>query len=483
MEDIAFGPFVYDFRLQLLFKRGEPVDLGSRAALILERLLQNRGQTFSKAELIGAAWGDQAIEESNLSVQVAALRRALGRDISGREWIATVERVGYRFLPDPPRTARAGDLSLPSIEVALFLAGSGQEAIADLETDEVLAGLSLMSSLRPCRVGETRSPADYRLRGTVTRGGPGAEIRAHLTDGTFDHVLWAETFAVSQPDEITVPRRVAAKVEERVVIAETHRSAVDRPGSTVPYDLYLRARALIRIGRHDENAEAFALLLKALDKEPANPRFLAAAAETLHTRRLVGWPQLTGNDQELRLGFARRAWEASEYDADSLSLAGNAMFTSGEPELGMKLTELAAEMNPCSPSVLGCAGHSHLWVGRLEEARAYYERAIALVPNGISTRFAYSNLASVQNIAQQPEQALQTASRGWAISSGYSGLHWQMMVARLALDRPEEAKHGFNIYRVMHPHATLDNIRISQPHRDTARLEPLLHTLRELGLS
>jgi DNA-binding winged helix-turn-helix (wHTH) protein len=36
----------------------------------------------------------------NLSVQIAALRKLLGPQPDGREWIGTVPRVGYKFIGD-----------------------------------------------------------------------------------------------------------------------------------------------------------------------------------------------------------------------------------------------------------------------------------------------------------------------------------------------------------------------------------------------
>jgi DNA-binding winged helix-turn-helix (wHTH) protein len=37
-------------------------------------------------------------EESNLTVQIAALRKALGPSNDGYDWIVTVPRVGYRLV-------------------------------------------------------------------------------------------------------------------------------------------------------------------------------------------------------------------------------------------------------------------------------------------------------------------------------------------------------------------------------------------------
>ena len=49
---------------------------------------------MNKTELIDAAWPGMAVEESNLSVQIAAIRQIVGRSPEGRDWIGTVPRVG-----------------------------------------------------------------------------------------------------------------------------------------------------------------------------------------------------------------------------------------------------------------------------------------------------------------------------------------------------------------------------------------------------
>ena len=55
-----------------------PVSLGSRAAEILLLFLGKPGELVSKNEIMDAVWPGTAVEESNLTVQISALRRALG---------------------------------------------------------------------------------------------------------------------------------------------------------------------------------------------------------------------------------------------------------------------------------------------------------------------------------------------------------------------------------------------------------------------
>jgi len=94
----AFGPFRLDAEAQILFKGAEPVPLGRRAVALLLALVVRQGAPLSKDELINAAWPGLAVEESNLTVQIAALRRVFSEEPGGDSWIETLPRRGYRFV-------------------------------------------------------------------------------------------------------------------------------------------------------------------------------------------------------------------------------------------------------------------------------------------------------------------------------------------------------------------------------------------------
>ena len=76
------------------------VSIGHRGYLILEALLEANGETLSKSALLERAWPGLVVEEANLTVQVGALRKAMGAD--GETLIVTVPRTGYRLVR-PPR--------------------------------------------------------------------------------------------------------------------------------------------------------------------------------------------------------------------------------------------------------------------------------------------------------------------------------------------------------------------------------------------
>ena len=95
------GSLVLDPVARILIHDGNPLPLGERAVSILLMLVERSGQLVSKEDLIAFAWQGLAVEDSNLTVQVAALRRALALIPGGSSWIETLPRRGYRFAVPP----------------------------------------------------------------------------------------------------------------------------------------------------------------------------------------------------------------------------------------------------------------------------------------------------------------------------------------------------------------------------------------------
>src|SRR5271165_4681004 len=93
-----FGPFRLDVAAGILFRGGEPLALGQRAVALLRMLVEGSGAPISRDTLIESAWPGLAIEDSNLTVQIAALRRVFADESGGENWIETLPRRGYRYV-------------------------------------------------------------------------------------------------------------------------------------------------------------------------------------------------------------------------------------------------------------------------------------------------------------------------------------------------------------------------------------------------
>lgn len=94
---LEFGPFRLDPDERLLLVGGERVPLPAKSLDILLALAQHGGHLFEKDELLKAVWPEAVVEEANIAVHVAALRRALGDGQNGRHYIETERGHGYRF--------------------------------------------------------------------------------------------------------------------------------------------------------------------------------------------------------------------------------------------------------------------------------------------------------------------------------------------------------------------------------------------------
>lgn len=90
----ALGPFRLDTQAHLLLRDSVPAPLGRRAIALLRTLVERPSALVSKDELLEAAWPARAVEESNLPVQIAALRRVLGEAPGGDRWIETMPGRG-----------------------------------------------------------------------------------------------------------------------------------------------------------------------------------------------------------------------------------------------------------------------------------------------------------------------------------------------------------------------------------------------------
>ncbi|MTV56480.1 winged helix-turn-helix domain-containing protein, partial [Pseudoduganella buxea] len=116
---VCFGPFRLYPQQRILLEHEQPVRLGSRAFDILVALVERAGETVTRETLMARVWPDTIVEEANLRVHVAALRKALRAaprcidSVAGRgySFVATVQRHAAPVIPPcapPCATALVG---------------------------------------------------------------------------------------------------------------------------------------------------------------------------------------------------------------------------------------------------------------------------------------------------------------------------------------------------------------------------------------
>ena len=114
----SFGPFRLFTTERQLKKGDEPLQLGGRALDTLIALVERAGEVVTQKELISRVWPDVTVEEANLRVHIASLRKTLGDGREGARYIVTVPGRGYSFVapvtlstpqPSPLREATVSD--------------------------------------------------------------------------------------------------------------------------------------------------------------------------------------------------------------------------------------------------------------------------------------------------------------------------------------------------------------------------------------
>ena len=93
-----FGSFQLLPRQRLLLDGGKRVPIGSRALDILMLLIEHAGKVVTKEEIMIHAWPRTIVEETNLRVHIASLRRVLGDDQATNRYLSNVIGRGYSFV-------------------------------------------------------------------------------------------------------------------------------------------------------------------------------------------------------------------------------------------------------------------------------------------------------------------------------------------------------------------------------------------------
>jgi DNA-binding winged helix-turn-helix (wHTH) protein/Tfp pilus assembly protein PilF len=97
----------------ILLRGDASVPLAPKAYDLLLALVRRHGQLVSRDDLMREIWPDSFVEEINLTVNISLLRKTLGEQPDGRQYIATIPKRGYRFeaavseFPQPPESKEA----------------------------------------------------------------------------------------------------------------------------------------------------------------------------------------------------------------------------------------------------------------------------------------------------------------------------------------------------------------------------------------
>jgi len=494
----VFGPFVFDPGAGTLLRGDVPVAAGHRGLKLLEALVGRPGEILAKAELMDAAWPGTAVEEGNLTVQIAQLRKLLGPAVDGGDWIATVPRVGYRFtgaiekldgvqqrplpLPDKP--------SIAVLPFVAFGADREQESFADGLTEDLITDLSRIGGLFVIarnsvfaykgKAMDVRTIARdlgvrYLLEGSARRAASSVRINAQLVDAVSGEHLWAERFDRGLEDIFAVQDAVTARIVEALLGRLRAPPARNRPRNLEAYDLCVRARKSF-----DESPqmarEAHLMLTRAISLDPD----YAEAYRWLAMNHWMGWVHWGEPFEPARstsLELARKAVAIDPNDAGCRWVLANLLAYERDFDQADVEFAKAIELDPNEADIWATLSDIDVLAGRVDEGLEHIRKAFRLNP--FPPSWYYLTLGQAQYAARDYEAAVETLHR----DETYRTSSRRFLAASLAqLGRLDEARIEVALFLVGNPHFSTQRWVDTEPFRDEATLGHFVDGFRKAGL-
>lgn len=500
----AFGPFLFDPASMTLWRGDAQVPLGGRAAALLAGLLHADNGIATKAELIERVWPGTIVEEGNLAVQVANLRKTLGTRDDGGEWITTVARVGYRLLRDTgsEATGRPTFAVLPFVNMSSdpeqdhFIDGLVEDmttAFSRFSSIAVVARQSShahKSSTKDIRDIARALSADYLLEGSVRREGQHVRVTVQLIEGATGAHLWAERLDGTIDDifdfQDHLTSSVVAVIEPQIRYAEIERVRRKRPGDLRAYDFYLRALPLMvgaRIVRVEEYDQAIELFGKAIALDPEFAAALAFCAWAHEARLTRGGTAPAGvDDAAAAIALSQRAIHLDPDDAMVVMIAGVVDMTiRGDTHTGMARIKRAAALNPNSLLIVNVAGWAHTHVQDYDEAVVWHMRALQLAGGLAEAMWIAGGLARAHLSAGRIEEALVWGLRGLDLHPGHDFNHCIVAAAYALLGRMDKAARALDEARAIWPDLTIGKL-LPRPQQHAVQDRLLAEGLRLAGM-
>ena len=471
-NDLTFGPFILDRQSGRLLRDGLPMAISSKGLKLLEALLASRGQVLTKDELMEAAWGDTVVEDNNLSVQIAALRKQLGPTTDGGDWIITVPRVGYRFVGLPPKESIEQliepDASptqrerRPSIAVLPFANLSGdkeQEYLADGITEDIIIALTRFrwffviarnssfsykdKSLETMQVAQELG-VQYLLEGSVRRSGQQVRISAELIDAPSGKYIWAERYDLELTEVFAVQdeiaERVAGAIEPELLKTEGAQAVARHTGNMTAWDLVRRGTWHFHQVTREHHLKARELFRDSCKLDPELPEAFLWLGRVSAGVVAYGWsdnPVADLHEGTEAALTAVRLDERNPYAHYSLAIV---RVISEQFNQSISAAKKAVEISPSFALGHLVLGMALLFAGCASEAIEPLEYGLRLNPYDSQNFVWFNVLALARLFSGRPEAGLEAAARSLQVRSNWRTSLEVLVCCYAALEKWDEAR-------------------------------------------
>lgn len=230
---IRFGPFEMDVSAGELSRNGARIKLQDQPVQVLQILIERAGDVVSREELRKRVWASDTFVDFDHAINNAInrLREALGDTAETPNYIETLPRRGYRFLPSLESTSTEASIAvLPFLSLS---ADPENETFADGMCEEITSALMQLKSLRVAartsafafkgkhidlRVIAEQLNVRTVLEGSVRRSGNNLRITAQLMNAADGYHLWSEKYDREMKDVFAIQEDIAQAIARRLEV-------------------------------------------------------------------------------------------------------------------------------------------------------------------------------------------------------------------------------------------------------------------------
>lgn len=448
-----FGPFRLDLSERLLARNGKAVPLAPMLFKTLVILVENSGHILEKDELMKRLWPDTFVEESSLAQNIFQLRKALKDGGSGRRYIETVPKRGYRFSADVreivhdvsettsayPTNGRflikedETGLAVKSLAVLPFktlgehksadeylglgmadatiikLSGLGQLVVVPTSTVFKYAG----RKNDPQAVGR-KLGADAVLQGTIQRAGKRVRVTVQLISLNDGKTIWSGKFDEHFTDifavQDSISEQVAGALALRFTAAERRRLRKRYTENTEAYQAYLTGLFFWNKKSKEGLNKAVEYFQQAIEQDPSYALAYAGLADSYFWIAYSDFDTLTRSKSfEMSRSNALKALELDPFVAEAHAALATVKVKHDRDTIGAERSfERAIATNPNCAMAYSRYTYFLAAMGRLGESLQKIKRAQQLDPLSPD---ANASLAYILYFARDYDEAIRYCQR------------------------------------------------------------------------
>jgi len=265
----CFGDFTLDLESRHLTQNGIIIKLTSKSFDLLQLLIAKHGKVVTRDEILEKVWQEEYVEDSNVNVQIAILRKILGNH---NDFIQTISKRGYCFTAKVEENpVSTNGYAVPDSQTENEITSLAVLPLINLDKNEELdyfadglteSLINLLSKMPELKVMAYRTVARFKnqdfdvddigktlhvgaiLTGRVRQFRDEVTISAELIRVKDESLIWGTSYQKTHSEIFQIQKEITQSIAERLLPRLTNREK----------DLL--------INRQTQNAEAYNAYLK-----------------------------------------------------------------------------------------------------------------------------------------------------------------------------------------------------------------------------